>query len=50
MIEELVLATPLVMHPGVAVQVQVVVGAPGDSGAGRCRCIPGLTSPTGAGC
>ncbi len=31
-IEELVLATPLVMHPGVAVQVQVVVGAPGDSG------------------
>ena len=31
-IEELVLAAPLVMHPGVAVQVQVVVGAPGDSG------------------
>ncbi len=31
-IEELVLAAPLVIHPGVQVQVQVVVGAPGDSG------------------
>ena len=31
-IEELVLAAPLVIHPGVAVQVQVVVGAAGDSG------------------
>jgi len=31
-IEELVLAAPLVMHPGVGVQVQVVVGPPGDAG------------------
>ncbi|BBX97591.1 type I polyketide synthase [Mycobacterium lacus] len=31
-IEELVLAAPLVLHPGVAVQVQVVVGAAVDSG------------------
>jgi 4-hydroxyphenylalkanoate synthase len=31
-IEELVLAAPLVMHPGVGVQVQVVVGPAGESG------------------
>ena len=31
-IEELVLAAPLVMHPGVGVQVQVVMGAAGESG------------------
>lgn len=32
LIEELVLAAPLVMHPGVGVQVQVVVGAADESG------------------
>jgi 4-hydroxyphenylalkanoate synthase len=32
-IEELVLAAPLVMHRGAGVQVQVVVGAPGESGS-----------------
>jgi acyl transferase domain-containing protein len=31
-IEELVLAAPLVLHPGVGVQVQVAVGAAGESG------------------
>ena len=32
-IDELVLATPLVVQPGAGVQVQVVVGAAGDAGA-----------------
>jgi polyketide synthase 1/15 len=32
-IEELVLAAPLVLHRGAGVQVQVVVGAPGESGS-----------------
>ncbi len=31
-IEELVLAAPLVLHAGVGVQVQVLVGAPGEAG------------------
>ena len=50
-IDELVLAAPLVVHPGAGVQVQVVVGAAGDVGRPRgVGVFPAAINPMRSGC